>query len=138
MFYSDIPRIKKDSLINSFQDYITIIKNMDIKNAVNTVKKCIKPLIATKERIVEMIVKGNDTSSSINNKVGSAYHCSDLFSNIINNSVETPKDVFSKRLKGKLSQEEINESELKFVNQKKKDSKKPINGSSNEQIILVE
>lgn len=116
MFYSDIPRIKKDSLINSFQDYITIIKNMDLKNAVNTVKKCIKPLIATKEKIVEMIVKGNDSSSSVNNKVGSAYNCSDLFSNITNNSIETPKDIFSKRIKGELSQEEINESEKEFTN----------------------
>lgn len=42
----------------------------------------------------------------------------------------------SQKSGGILNIEEINESELKFVNQKKKDSKKPINGSSNEQIVL--
>lgn len=78
----NLPDIKKNYSLSSFKDYLEIIKNMSFKSTINT---CLKPLISTKERIVDMLVEIT-TNSSIEKKVSS--YNSDINSNITIRSID--------------------------------------------------
>lgn len=113
-YYSDLPLLKKDNSITSFKDYINLIRSMNIQTAV---EKCLKPLIATKERIVEMMVEVAKSKSE--NRVGSS--SSEVNSNLTirsndEMSLKLKPDLVSKRVVGQLSQDGFNESEQDFTN----------------------
>ena len=126
--YSNLPMQKSNSILHAVKEYVKLIKNIDIKKAF---KSCLIPLIATKERIIDMVIDVTN-SSSLANRVGSAASLfeggdpiksnnnSDIKSNETINSNETPKhdkhETLSKRIIGEVCQEQINEKELEFTN----------------------
>jgi hypothetical protein len=115
-YSSDLPIPKTTSIFQTVQDYVRSFKNINIKSALQSY---MIPLIATKERIVEMVVDVTK-NSSLENKVGSGVNSmnSELNSNLSVRSNATPihsKEQLSKRIVGEVCQEQINEKEMEFT-----------------------
>lgn len=66
--FSDLEMSKGRTMIETVTDYVSVFKKLNFQNALNN---CITPLIATKEKIIDMVIDVA-TTSSLNNKVGSA------------------------------------------------------------------
>lgn len=115
-YSSDLPIPKTTSIFQTVQDYVRSFKNINIKSALQSY---MIPLIATKERIVEMVVDVTK-NSSLENKVGSGGNSmnSELNSNLSVRSNATPimkGEQLSKRIVGEVCQEQINEKEMEFT-----------------------
>lgn len=113
--YSEVSMPKTNNMFQLVKDYVEIISNIDLKKAI---KNCIVPLIATKEKIVDMVIDVTN-NSSLQNKMGSSNsQNSDINSNVTINSKTTPNivnETISKRLFGEVCQETITEKEFELT-----------------------
>lgn len=118
--YSDLQIPQSNSMFQTVKNYVAMIKNLNLKTAFKT---CMIPLIATKEKIVDMVVDVTN-SSSLNNLVGSCQNSSNkseiksFQSNLSIQTNATPdsrNEMISKRIVGEICQEQINEKELEFT-----------------------
>lgn len=118
--YSNLLIPKSNSIFQIVKDYVNVLKNINIKTAF---KSCMIPLIATKERIVDMVVDVAK-NSSLDNRVGSCQNSfdSEINSNLtiksntsFNSNLNNKGETISKRIVGEVCQENINEKELEFT-----------------------